>query len=75
MKINHWIETNEDEVNSLYMMAITTATKTYATPEEQAAAILAEMPLFKTALDALVSEAYKLGKDEHMAHHMSHKNS
>ena len=73
MKVNHWIETSEEEATPLYMLAVTTASKTYATPEEHNAAVLEEMPMFKTALDALVSEAYKLGKEEHMMHHMAHK--
>jgi len=61
MKVNHWVETTDQEANDLYMHAITIATATYPTVEEQDAAILAAMPHFKTALDDLVSQAFKLG--------------
>lgn len=61
MEIKHWVETTEEEANELYMIAIKTATATYPSMEEQDAAILAEMPAFKSKLDEFVSEAYVLG--------------
>jgi len=62
MEIKHWVETTEDEASSLYMMAVSVATATFATVEEQNAAILSAMPEFKAALDEMVSEAYRLGR-------------
>lgn len=61
MEIKHWVETSEKEAGDLYMMAVAVATATYPTVEEQDAAILAAMPAFKSALDDLVCEAFKLG--------------
>jgi phosphoglycolate phosphatase-like HAD superfamily hydrolase len=62
MEIKHWVETTEDEASSLYMMVVSVATATFATVEEQNAAILSAMPEFKAALDEMVSEAYRLGR-------------
>lgn len=62
MEIKHWVETTEDEASSLYMMVVSVATATFATVEEQDAAILSAMPEFKAALDEMVSEAYRLGR-------------
>jgi hypothetical protein len=62
MEIKHWVETTEDEASSLYMMAVSVATESYTTVEEQNAAILSAMPEFKAALDEMVSEAYRLGR-------------
>lgn len=64
MKISHWVETTDQEVNDLYMMAVKVATATYPSIEEENAAILATMPLFKSALDDLVSQAFKLGYEK-----------
>jgi len=61
MKVNHWVETTDQEASDLYMMAISIATASYPTVEEQDAAILTAMPHFKTVLDDLVSQAFKLG--------------
>ena len=69
MEIKHWVETTEPEANELYMMAITTATTSYPSVEEQDAAILAEMVSFKSKLDELVSEAFALGHKSH--HHLT----
>lgn len=62
MEIKHWVETTEDEASSLYMMVVSIATSTFATVEEQNAAILSAMPEFKAALDEMVSEAYRMGR-------------
>ena len=64
MEIKHWVETTENEASDLYMHAITIATASYPTVEEQDAAILAAMPHFKSALDDLVSVAYELGRNK-----------
>lgn len=61
MKVNHWVETTEQEASDLYMHAITIAKASYPTVEEQDMAILEAMPHFKAALDDLVSQAFKLG--------------
>jgi len=70
MEIKHWVETSEEEANDVYMMAIKTATASYPSIEEQDAAILAEMPAFKSKLDELISEAYRLGIKKH-DHHLN----
>ena len=70
MEIKHWVETTEPEASELYMMAIKTATTQYSSVEEQDAAILAEMPAFKSKLDEFVSEAYGLGCKKH-DHHLN----
>ena len=62
MKVKHWVETTEEEASNLYMMAVSVASATYASAEEQNAAILSAMPEFKAALDDLISEAYKMGR-------------
>lgn len=64
MKISHWVETTDQEVNDLYMMVVKVATATYPSEEEENATILATMPLFKSALDDLVSQAFKLGYEK-----------
>ena len=70
MEIKHWVETTEPEANELYMMAIKTATTQYSSVEEQDAAILAEMPAFKSKLDDFVTSAYTLGRKYH-EHHLN----
>lgn len=62
MEIKHWVETTEDEANELYMMVVSIATSSFASVEEQNAAIVSAMPEFKAALDEMVSEAYRLGR-------------
>jgi len=64
MKINHWVETTDQEVNDLYMMVVKVATAAYPSEEEENATILATMPLFKSALDDLVSQAFRLGYEK-----------
>jgi len=61
MRVKHWVETTEEEASNLYMMAVSVASATYASAEEQNAAILSAMPEFKAGLDDLVSEAFKMG--------------
>lgn len=61
MKVKHWVETTDQEVNDLYMMVVAVATAAYPSVEAQNAAIISAMPEFKAALDDLISEAFKMG--------------
>ena len=70
MEIKHWVETTEPEANELYMMAITVATASYPSIEEQDAAILSGMAEFKSKLDEFVTSAYTLGRKYH-EHHLN----
>ena len=62
MDLNYTVASSEDEANSLYMMAISIATATYPSVDAENVAILAGMPAFKAALDALAEEAFILGQ-------------
>ena len=57
MEIKHIVETSEQECTDLYMSAISVATASYPSIEEQNAAITAAMVEFKKKLDDLVGEA------------------
>lgn len=63
MDLNYTVTSSTDEANALYMMAVSIATATYPSVDAENAAILAGMPAFKSALDALAEEAFCLGQE------------
>lgn len=62
MKIKHAVNVGEDEVTSLFDIAKDASLKVYATPEEQAQALMAAKADFALLLDTYTQKAFKMGK-------------
>lgn len=62
MKVKHVITSTQDEVDSLFNIAMTACLVVYPTIEEQTAAILSAKTVFQVQLDTLICEAYDIGK-------------
>jgi len=62
MKIRHLVEVTGAEVDSLFNPVMTVCVTVYASPEEQAQAILRAKGEFEKELNSLLWKAVKLGQ-------------
>lgn len=62
MRVKHIVTSTQNEVDSLFNIAMTSCLIVYPTVEEQSAAIHAAKSVFQTQLDTIIYEAYDVGR-------------
>lgn len=62
MKIKHKVELTEEEIDYLFDLPVDVLETTFATPEEENAALSKAKESFTDSINTLVQSAFKIGK-------------